>query len=152
MEEGCGWCRERETICGFRLETAFISPPLYTKRASELLEVLIFLFIQFICKHCMWLNLTVNRVFFFFLEKAQVEIFYLNSRIDWELSATQVHIHLQSNNRSSRKKRTNTLFSPRLILQLSLCWSKARILVTVFSSPSAHSCLHMTNPATRDTL
>lgn len=54
-------CRETETICGFQLETAFIPPPLYSKWTSELLEVFIFyLFLS--CKHCMWHNLTVNRV------------------------------------------------------------------------------------------
>lgn len=38
------------------------------------------------------------------------------------------------------KKRTNTAFSPRLILQLSLCWSQARLFVTVFP-------VHLLSPA-----
>lgn len=40
-----------------------------------------------------------------YIEKAQVEmLFHLNSRIHWELCATQAHIHLQSDNRSSGRK------------------------------------------------
>lgn len=55
MEEGCGWCKESErmTICGFQLETAFISPPLYSKWTSDLLQVFIFylfsLYANFVC-------------------------------------------------------------------------------------------------------
>lgn len=71
MEEGCGWCRERLFVA--QLETAFISPPLYSIWTSELLEVFIFyvfsLYANIVCDSILlkWGD---------YIERAQVEMLF----------------------------------------------------------------------------
>lgn len=79
-----------------------------------------------------------------------VEIFHLKSRFYWELSATHVHIQLQSDNRSSTRKEQTPFLSQINSAALSGLVTSQN-LCHCFSSPSAHSCLHMTNTATWET-
>lgn len=61
MEEGCGWCRERDYLWLSTGDSLHFSSSLH-QMDIRIVRRLDFLFIQLICKHCMWLNLTVNSV------------------------------------------------------------------------------------------
>lgn len=66
------------------------------------------------------------------VEKAQLEmLFHLNSRFNWKLSATHVHIHIQSDNRSSVRKEQTPFLSQINSATLSVLVTSQNLVLPV---------------------